>query len=403
MKILVVAPLSPQLQPTNAVPLVTNALLAALAPRHTLTLLTATEYAQDEDMALETWRARGVVVRCVPRTPSRGAARWRKRRRLVVDWLRGSPWRIVWYREPRLQHCLNELLARESFDLIAVQDNAAGIYDIGTRTPKVLTEMEVRISRAGETNNMGSLFKRFYQQQDELRWQTYQRATWRKFERIQVLTQRDANAIRQLAPEIAGRTRVNPFSVELPREIFPEREQVGHIVFVGGFTHAPNVDAAQWLAHEIFPRIAARYANTKLTLVGSHPPAAVSALARDNITVAGNVPAIEPYLQAASVIVAPLRRGGGQRIKVLQGMAHGKPVVATPLAAEGLDLCELPPLCIAEDADQFADMVTNLLRSSQTRRALGARAREFVAKHFSPEAYAGRLESEYSELVRSRE
>lgn len=403
MNILVLAPLSPQLQPTNAVPLVTNALLAALAPRHDLTLLTATEYGQDEDEALETWRARRVPVHCVPRAFPRGVARWHKRRWLIVQWLRGIPWRTVWYWEPRLQQCLNDLLAREAFDLIAVQDNAAGIYNFRTRTPKVLTEMEVQTPRAGATNSAESLIKRLYQQRDRRNWQAFQRATWRKFERIQVLTQRDANAIRELAPEIALRTRVNPFSVELPREIFPHREQTGQIVFVGGFTHAPNVDAAQWLATEIFPRIVAHYANAKLTVVGSYPPASVYELARDNITVAANVPAIEPYLQEASVIVAPLRHGGGQRIKVLQGMAHGKPVVATPLAAEGLDLCGLPPLCIAEGADQFADMVKNLLGSSQTRRALGARAREFVAKHFSPEAYARRLESEYNELVRSRE
>lgn len=399
MNILIVAPLQPQRQPTNAVPLVTNALLAALVPRHRLTLLTATEYGQAQDSALETWRARGVEVYCVPRTLSRGVARWRRRGRLGRQWLQGIPWRSVWYREPRLQQKLNDLLARESFDLISVQDNAAGIYDYATATPKVLTEMEVRTPDAGETGHAESFFTRLCQQKDGRHWQSYQHATWRKFERIEVLTQRDADAIRALAPEFASRTRINPFGVELPRETFPQREQAGQIVFIGGFTHSPNVDAALWLAHEIFPRILARCANAKLTLVGSYPPAAVRALARDNITLAANVPSIEPYLEQASVIIAPLRRGGGQRLKVLQGMAHGKAVVATPLAVEGLEICGKPPLFVARDADGIAESVVELLMTPEARHILGALARAYVGKHFSPEAYAGRLEREYAELV----
>lgn len=400
MKILVVAPLAPQTQPTNAVPLVTNALLAALAPRHELTLLTATDYGQRDDAALAQWEARGVRVHCVVREQAHGKRRWEKRQRMATRWLQGVPWRTVWYEEPGLQKCLDTLLAREAFDLITVEDNAAGIYDFRATTPKVLTEMEVRSPEPPQKGLTQTAFRRFLSARDAQHWQTFQRAVWKKFNRVQVLTQRDANSIQALAPEISRRTRVNPFGIELPAAVDVEHEKRGQIVFVGGFTHAPNVDAAHWLAREIFPRIQACCANAELVLVGSYPPESVRALAMENVTVAANVAAVEPFLQEASVVVAPLRQGGGQRMKVLQGMAHGKAVVATPLAAEGLNLYGAPPLELATDAEQFAEVVAELLALPLRRHELGGRARAFVETHYSPCAYADRLENVYCELLR---
>ncbi len=270
----------------------------------------------------------------------------------------------------------------------------------------VLTEHEVRRPRGIEWHgwSKGNWLRWALGEINWRRWQRYQPLIWRRFDRIQVFTTRDAAAIQAIAPEFADRVRVNPFGIELPAEAAAEREESGTIVFSGGFTHYPNVDAALWLGTEIMPLLRARCPGVRLLIVGSYPPDSVRALASDDIVVTGRVPEIEPFLERASVIVAPVRIGGGMRMKVVQGMAMGKAVVTTPRGAEGLEIVgSKPPLVLARDAEGIVAMIASLLASNDARRALGKRARAFVAQHFSPEAYAQRLEAVYAELQLARQ
>jgi glycosyltransferase involved in cell wall biosynthesis len=174
--------------------------------------------------------------------------------------------------------------------------------------------------------------------------------------------------------------------------------QPGTVVFAGGFSHPPNVDAALWLGREIMPLLCELHPGIQLTLVGSYPPDEVQTLAGDDIVVTGRVPEIEPYLERAALVLAPVRIGGGMRTKVLQGMGMGKVVVTTPLGAEGLTGPSEPPLVVAADAYAFARETARLLTSDGERRALGHRARSFVAEHYSAAAYVRRLELVYAEL-----
>ncbi len=240
-----------------------------------------------------------------------------------------------------------------------------------------------------------------FQAVDAGRWQRYQRSIWRRFDRIQVFTQRDALALDLIAPELAGRVRVNPFGIPLPSAADVHREEEGTILFVGGFTHPPNVDAALWLGTEIMPELRDLYPGVRLTIAGSYPPADILALNAEDIAVTGFVPKIEPLLERASVVVAPVRMGGGMRMKVLQSMAMGKAVVTTPLGAEGLLLdADETPCLLATSALEFAGTTAALLRAPAERHALGEAARAFVARKHTADAYARRLEAIYGELGR---
>jgi|SRR5439155_922981 len=241
--------------------------------------------------------------------------------------------------------------------------------------------------------------QRVLNEAERRRWQGYQTTVWRRFDRIQVFTQRDATVIRTMAPELASRVRVNPFGVESPVRTDPRREEGNTVVFVGGFCHPPNVDAALWLGNEIMPRLRTLRPRVRLIIVGSYPTKAVRALASDDIVVTGRVPAVEPFLERAALVLVPLRTGGGMRLKVLQAMAMGKAVVTTPIGAEGLAVssCQ-PPLVIAEDADAIANATAVLLSTSESRNALGSRACAFVTEHHSWSGYGQRLEAIYAEL-----
>lgn len=171
------------------------------------------------------------------------------------------------------------------------------------------------------------------------------------------------------------------------------------VVFVGGFNHPPNLHAALWLGTDIMSLLRRLRPGVRLLIVGSDPPRSVRALESDDITVTGRVPAIEPYLQRAAVVLAPVLSGGGMRVKVLQAMAMARPVVTTPLGAEGLtgDRSQLP-LAVGETAEEIACATAELLASHGAGEALGRRARAFVAEHHSWSAYLQRLEAIYAEL-----
>lgn len=396
-----VTPMPPQSQPTNGVALVTRAQIEGLRDRHRVTLVTVAGPDPAELAAVDELRAEGIEVLAVRRTEPAGWGRWRRRFRFAGALAQGAyPFRTIWFWEPELQRILDRLLAERQFDLIQLDDNAVGIYHYPAAAPTVLVEHEVREPRPPNWQGLAVAgWQRWVLDElDRQRWPRYQQQVWRRFDRVLVFTPHDAAVAAVVAPALANRIRVTPFGIVLPTAADPQREQPGTIVFAGGFSHPPNVDAALWLGHEMMPLLRRLHPGVRLALVGSYPPPEVEALARDDIAVTGRVPEIEPYLEQAAVVLAPVRLGGGMRTKVLQGMGMGKAVVTTPLGAAGLIGPAEPPLVIAADASAFARETARLLNSDGERRALGRRARTFVAEHYSAAAYARRLESVYAEL-----
>jgi glycosyltransferase involved in cell wall biosynthesis len=374
--------------------------LAELATRHEVTLVTfAGPHASDRH-GLDTLAALNVEVHPVRRERPRGMGRWQARGRLAFDWLRGAePLRTLKFRDSRLQDIVDRLGRDRRFDLIQIEDNAMGAYRYPDHVATVLTEHEVRVgaasSREAEGGPASSPLLRF----EASRWSAYQRRVWRRFDRIQVFTERDAAALRTLAPDIAERIRVNPFGVTVGPAADPALEAEGEVVFVGAFHHPPNVAAARWLGREIFPLLRQLSPRAHLTIVGSDPPRPVRALAGPAITVTGWVPRVEPWLERAAVVLAPIQVGGGMRVKVLQAMALGKAVVTTPLGAEGLAQGDPGlPLALREDAAGLAQAAAALLGDDAARRDLGRRARAFVLEHHAWPAYVRRLEAIYAEL-----
>jgi glycosyltransferase involved in cell wall biosynthesis len=236
---------------------------------------------------------------------------------------------------------------------------------------------------------------------EQERWQRYQSRVWNAFDRVQVFTERDAATVRDVAPP-ANRVVVNPFGVDLPELVSDKETVAGNLVFVGGFAHPPNVDAAIWLAGEILPLVRARCPDARLTIVGTRPPDSVRKLAGPTTVVTGHVDAVEPYLDSAEVVVAPVRSGGGMRLKVLQAMARSRPVVTTARGAEGVwNPPGAPTLRVADDAAGIAAHIVELLESAEARSALGMRARVAVAEHHTWAQFAQRMHATYASLAAS--
>jgi glycosyltransferase involved in cell wall biosynthesis len=404
VRILLVTPMPPRPEAPGAIPLVLHALVTGLRARHEITLVTVVGDEPGELEAAEAVRRSGLDVHAVDRRQPTGFARHRRRLKLATTWARGQyPWRTVWFADPAVQETLDRLASARSFDVGVVEDNSMGTFRLPADLPTVFTEHEVRPPREIDRQPRYSpqpWTRRTIQAVDRHRWPRYQRSVWQKFDRVQVFTDRDASLVADLAPAIGERVRVNPFGVAAPRPAIPGHEVPGTLLFAGNFRHPPNADAAVWLAHDVMPRVRAGHPEARLKLVGAGAPNRIRALSGEGVDFVGEVPTIGPALDSAALVLAPVRHGGGMRMKVLHALASGKAVVTTQRGAEGLILeDEEPPLVIADDADTIAAETARLLNDQAERRTLGERARAFTARRHSPEAYAERLEAVYEEAV----
>ena len=173
-----------------------------------------------------------------------------------------------------------------------------------------------------------------------------------------------------------------------------EPPKPGRLVFVGSMDWAPNEDGALWFLRELYPRIRQAAPHASFCIVGRNPSARLRRIAGQsaNVEVTGPVRDVRPFLAAAEVVVVPLRTGGGTRLKIPEAMAMGKPVVSTPIGAEGLPFAQDRELCLAGDPEAFAQAVLALFAQPGLRDAVGAAARRVVVERHSWESVVGQME-----------
>jgi glycosyltransferase involved in cell wall biosynthesis len=405
MKVLLVTPMPPDPAAASAIPVLLHAQLVGLRERHDVTLVTLAGPDPAEIEAVDRLDREGVDIHPTVRALTRGTLGWRRRVRIVSTWLRGRvPLRTAWFAEPEIQTTIDALVVERQFDVVVVEDNAMAAFRLPPGLPSVLTEHEVRRRRKikGPPREVRAWPAWAFNEADWRRWPSYQRRVWSRFDALQVFTQRDAEAVATLAPELARRVRVNPFAIELPASNDVE-EEPDTMVFAGNYTHLPNVDAAIWLARDILPRIAHLHPRVELSIVGPYAPPEVRSLDGPHLRFLGLVPDLEALLRRTAIVMAPVRTGGGMRMKVLHAMALGRPVVTTPRGAEGLAAGGAAlPLDIGGDADALAHAAVGLLQDRDARRDLGSRARSYVQAHHSPQAYVDRFDRVLAAILPER-
>lgn len=174
------------------------------------------------------------------------------------------------------------------------------------------------------------------------------------------------------------------------------------LLFAGNLGYFPNVDAATWLASEIFPRVRAARPDAELRLVGARPARAVRELAeRPGVSLAAAVPEMAPEVWASTVAVVPMRAGTGVQNKVLEAMAAGTPVVTTPGVAAAIDVHVGKDLLVADGAEALADATLALLNDPARARAMAASARRAIEARYTWERSAAGVEAAWEEAQRS--
>jgi glycosyltransferase involved in cell wall biosynthesis len=245
----------------------------------------------------------------------------------------------------------------------------------------ILTLPEVLSANAYEAfrreRDPGLKFKLFYQWMQMLR---YEVRMSRKFDRVVTMTPDDAAYLRSYSP--AANIQAIPIGIDPDQftPLFEEPARPIDVLFVGNFRHTPNVEAAEFLIHQIAPQ----FPGIPFVISGSYVPGPIHREAASNVSFPGYVPDMRMlYHRPNTIVVAPLFSGTGQRVKLLEAFAMACPVVTTSLGARGFPVRSGVDAFLADTVDDFAGSLRQLISSEELRRSLGQNARDMIVRDFT--------------------
>jgi glycosyltransferase involved in cell wall biosynthesis len=163
------------------------------------------------------------------------------------------------------------------------------------------------------------------------------------------------------------------------------------LLLVGNMGYGPNIDAAIYFCQEILPLIRQRLERVQLWIVGPNPPPEVRRLGGESVQVTGRVAELAPYYETCAMSVVPLRAGGGTRLKILESLAYGRPVVSTSIGCEGLDVNHGEHLLIADTPGAFVANILAVLRDQSLRNRLVENGRRLVVAKYDWDVIAAHL------------
>ncbi len=218
-----------------------------------------------------------------------------------------------------------------------------------------------------------------------------------------VCSERERQVLLARSPGATIRVVENGVDVAGPVPVSTARLERRDLVFVGSMDYHANIDAALYFAREIWPDLHQRRPDLRFVIVGSRPTPEVLALGRQaGIVVTGTVDSVGPYYEAALVAVVPLRVGSGTRLKVLEAMAAGVPVISTSLGAEGLAVTDGKHLILADKPAAFTSAVVRLASDDAEWMQIAMAGRELAASRYDWSGIAASLYEFYEEVVSAR-
>jgi glycosyltransferase involved in cell wall biosynthesis len=380
----------------------TAAHVAAFAERHRVGLLTLR--APSEPATSPAVAARCDWVQDIARAEP---GELRRRAQELGAGLRGRPAWAALLRSPRFADAVARAVAGFRPDVVQLENAVLGDHlravPAHAACARVVVVQDPGAPAAAERRDQAAGLRRLYRQSDVLAWRRFEPRVLRSADAVATFTDDDRAVVEAMAPGALVRTIPVPLTLP-PRPCDPEGSGRPGILFVGNFSHAPNVEAARALIGEILPRVRCEHPDVRAVVVGPHPPPDLLARRGAHVDVTGEVADVRPFLDAAAVVVAPIISGGGMRVKVLEALGAGKAVVATPKALAGLDITPGEHVLAAVDAPAFAAAVSLLLRDADRRAALARAARRWAEERHGEQAAAGRFEAlwEAALAVRAR-
>lgn len=304
------------------------------------------------------------------------------------------------YHKKTMETSINRLIEQNTYDLVFF--NILQVYSYKKQIQRKQPQIKVVL----DTQNCESLiFKRHAKESSHPLKKLYYWLEGQKLGRFEKSSLLDADKVILLSKEdkielekLTGKkfpSRIIPIGVGKPQYLKKVEKKtiddVINILFIGTLTWAPNNEGIIWFLRSVMPKI--KNSNVKLYIVGKNPGEKLRQIACkfNNVEVTGYVDSVDDYYQICDYMIVPLFFGSGQRVKIIEGFAHGMPIISTKIGAEGLEYKNNENILIADDAEEFIKAI-ELMRDDHLRSLLSKHSIETYLKNYSPEAIRLQLE-----------
>ena len=298
------------------------------------------------------------------------------------------PFTANWAIAPALRQAIEQAAARGPYDMVFFDTISLAPYrDVVNGCPAALNHhnieshlLERRVDY--ETNPL----RRFYLSIESRKLRQYEADVAGRFDTNLVVSRLDGERLQQICPAATTAVLANGVDVDYFRRESPvSAVERGHLIMVSGMNWFPNRDAVLHMAHEVWPELSTVMPDARLTIVGASPPQVILDLAaRDRrVTVTGFVDDVRPYMERAQIYLCPMRDGGGTRLKILDALAMGVPIVSTQMGLEGIDVVPENDVLVANTPGEFVKQIVRLAGDRDLWQRLHTNGRAFVERHFS--------------------
>jgi glycosyltransferase involved in cell wall biosynthesis len=300
--------------------------------------------------------------------------------RALLAFFGSAPRAVVATYTPEMRAAIDRLVATHEYDAAVIsQIHVARYAEHLDALPRVMDDFEVGAVR--DANPDAPLTTRARQWLTWTKVRRYSTRAVRSVDACVVVSEAERDAVLALAP--GANVVVVPNGVDLDRNVTglaePQRDVVVH---AGALSFYANLEAVTWFVDEVLPKVRAARPDARLLVTGRKDEHAAALAERPGVVATGYVDDIRTTVAGARVSIAPQRRGGGTRLKILESLALGTPVVATAKGAEGLDLAPGREIAIADTPDEFATEIVRLMENDDARAELSANGRAAVEERY---------------------
>ena len=308
---------------------------------------------------------------------------------VIKAFFNGKPLQVGYFYRSNAQKKINTLIKKCQPDHVYCQLTRVSEYVKEISIPKTLDYQDIFSMGAKRRAESSSPLIKLFFMMEYKRLLHYEHDIFEKFEHKTIISHPD----RDLLPHpLRNEVAVIPNGVD--NEYFSpvKMEKTYDIVFTGNMGYPPNIDAARFIAEEIFPAVLKQFPKSTLLLAGANPNIKVQALQSSNITVTGWLPDIRNSYASSRIFIAPMRIGTGLQNKLLEAMAMELPCITSMLANQALGAKENEEILVGTTAEEYANHIKRLLQDKPKADSIAENGHAFVKRNFSWEGSAEMLE-----------